>query len=61
MECHLRQASVKVAEQKALYGTDFSGMVKKIFSHDLARYQLAAVDHLIEQGVMNFRELSPGN
>ena len=58
VERHLRQTSAKVAEWKALYGSDFSGVVKKVFSRELARYQLIAVNHLLEQGVENFKDLS---
>ena len=59
VENHLRQTSSKVAERKALFGPDFRCTLKKIFDRDLATYQLIAVNHVVEQGVENFKDLSP--
>ena len=59
VEEHLCSTESKVAERSLLYGENFNSIRTKMFDRDLAKYQLKAVERLIEQGIDSFNDLSP--
>ncbi len=59
VEAHLRKTVSKVSDCHALYGDAFTLISQRIFERDLLSFQLKAVNHLLEQGVENFKDLSP--
>ena len=55
----LRGTQTMLADRSKLYGLAFVQVSRSIFTMDMAKYQLFGLNHLLEQGILDFKSLSP--
>ncbi len=59
VEKTLRSTPDLLAERRNVYGSAFSSNSRSVFSRDLIKRQLFALNRLLEQGIQDFKSLSP--
>ena len=55
----LQHTPVLLSDRLKIYGTEFTAISRSVFTRDLTTYQLAAVNHLMDQGILDYKSLSP--
>ena len=55
----LRNAPALLSDRQKIYGTNFISISRSVFILDLAKYQLVAINHLMDQGILDYKSLSP--
>ncbi len=46
-----------LADRQKIYGMKFIPLCRSVFTRDLATYQLAAVNHLMDQEIIDYKSL----
>ena len=59
VEDALRHTPTMLADRQEIYGTEFVPISRSVFTRDLATYQLTAVNQLMDQGILDYKSLSP--
>ncbi len=55
----LRRTPDLLLARRNLFGSNYVSISRSIFIRDLTKFQLFAVNHLINQGILDFKSLSP--